>query len=166
MRQREAFELIQSWGLSKSWAELFSQLPVHRAMPTLMPKATQVAEHLERVADAATAIRCKPIEALLWLYVDDLEASHRVSQDLHDATGAYLHAMMHRREGDFWNSNQWYAAAGEHPVIAAIQVTHPAFTPVEFVDQVRQVSPYDSPELLNLQRLEWLEMMLYCKKFA
>ena len=41
----------------------------------------------------------------LWLYVDELDRSHRISQQIPDATGSFWHGIMHRREGDFGNSH-------------------------------------------------------------
>ena len=40
----------------------------------------------------------------LLLWNDDLEASHTISQQLHDDTGSYWHGIMHRREPDHSNA--------------------------------------------------------------
>lgn len=69
------------------------------------------------VRDPAMAELCR---AALWLYHDDLEESHRISQTIANASGCYWHALMHRREGDFWNSKYWFRQVGEHPMFAPL----------------------------------------------
>ena len=54
--------------------------------------------------------------ALVALWHDgrgDWEAAHRVAQDIDDADGAWVHAYLHRKEGDLSNARYWYRAAEE-----------------------------------------------------
>ena len=51
-------------------------------------------------------------EALAWLYLDELDRAHEVCQAMPDEIGAHLHAIVHRREGDFSNALYWYRRAG------------------------------------------------------
>src|SRR6266513_5943237 len=53
----------------------------------------------------------------LWLWHDWLAESHHISQSLHSNTGSFWHAIMHRREGDFSNSQYWYARCQGHAVL-------------------------------------------------
>lgn len=39
----------------------------------------------------------------------DWEASHNIAQDYSDATANWLHAVLHKIEGDVGNSHYWYA---------------------------------------------------------
>jgi hypothetical protein len=39
----------------------------------------------------------------------DWEKSHRVAQDYSDTTANWLHAVLHKIEGDVANSHYWYA---------------------------------------------------------
>ncbi len=58
--------------------------------------------------------------ALVALWHDakgDWEAAHRVAQDVEDESGAWVHAYLHRKEGDASNAVYWYRRAG-HPVPA------------------------------------------------
>src|SRR5689334_7725678 len=86
-------------------------------MPRLVgsdPKETElILEILKRPELAGRA----DLEAGLWLYVDDLDRSHKVSQSLDDATGSFWHGIMHRREGDFSNSHYWMRRAATHPLL-------------------------------------------------
>ncbi|MDX2053968.1 MAG: hypothetical protein SFV15_16315 [Polyangiaceae bacterium] len=43
----------------------------------------------------------------------DWEAAHEIAQSLPDAEGAWVHAYLHRREGDNSNAGYWYAHAGK-----------------------------------------------------
>ena len=40
------------------------------------------------------------------------ETSHNIIQDVEDKTASWIHAYLHRKEGDIWNANYWYAKAG------------------------------------------------------
>jgi hypothetical protein len=39
------------------------------------------------------------------------EAAHRIAQDIDDRTGAWIHAYLHRKEGDIGNAGYWYRRA-------------------------------------------------------
>lgn len=39
----------------------------------------------------------------------DWDASHNIAQDYSDSTANWIHAVLHKIEGDVWNSNYWYA---------------------------------------------------------
>jgi hypothetical protein len=39
--------------------------------------------------------------------------AHEVAQEIDDATGAWVHAYLHRKEGDLGNAGYWYRRAGK-----------------------------------------------------
>lgn len=43
----------------------------------------------------------------------DWEASHEIAQDIPGRTGSWIHAYLHRKEGDRWNAGYWYRSAGQ-----------------------------------------------------
>ncbi|WP_282111776.1 hypothetical protein [Maribacter stanieri] len=48
----------------------------------------------------------------------DWEASHNIAQDMHNTLGSWLHAYLHRKEGDRFNAGYWYRLAKkEYPTI-------------------------------------------------
>ena len=54
--------------------------------------------------------------ALLALWHDakgDWDTAHRVAQDIKDASGAWVHAYLHRKEGDESNAAYWYRRAAK-----------------------------------------------------
>ena len=43
----------------------------------------------------------------------DWDAAHKVAQDIDDPNGAWIHAYLHRKEGDTGNAAYWYRRAGK-----------------------------------------------------
>ena len=54
--------------------------------------------------------------ALWYLKKGDWEKSHAIAQDLHDAHGSWIHALLHLVEGDLGNARYWFAEAGRPSV--------------------------------------------------
>jgi hypothetical protein len=141
-------------------APLFEVLPLDVAMPELLPKRAASAQAVGVVKQllASEPLRNNTeAQSALWLYVDALDQSHTISQDLHTPTGSWLHGIMHRREGDFWNSHYWMRQARKHPAWADI----PGYDPDDFIDAVSATNGASPPELLALQRAEWVGLMAH-----
>lgn len=58
------------------------------------------------------------IRSLLLLWHDHLDASHTISQSIENPDGSLVHAILHRREPDYWNSQYWFRRVGHHPCFA------------------------------------------------
>ena len=43
----------------------------------------------------------------------DWDAAHKVAQDVDDESGAWVHAYLHRKEGDLGNARYWYQRANQ-----------------------------------------------------
>ena len=52
-----------------------------------------------------------PLLALWWDARGDWEKAHAVAQDVDGADGAWVHAYLHRKEGDVSNAGYWYRRA-------------------------------------------------------
>lgn len=135
----------------------------------------------QRIRDRSMAEACL---AGLWLYFDDLEASHRISQSLNHATGNYWHSIMHRREPDAWNSKYWLDRTGRHPVFPALcraarELTRDSDLPAEarFLRDRSEWDPYafvdlceaartgksaTAPLCRRVQQAEWQLLFDYC----
>ncbi len=48
----------------------------------------------------------------------DWDRAHRLAQGQKDANGAWVHAYLHRIEGDLSNAEHWYRRAGKPPSTA------------------------------------------------
>jgi len=138
-----------------------------------------------RVVDRDMAQACL---AGLWLYYDDLEESHRISQSLPGATGSYWHSLMHRREPDAWNSKYWLDRTGLHPIFPALQTVakslaqaarfppqgrflleQPRWDPYRFVDlcEAARSGQIDAEPLCRrIQLEEWRLLFDYCYRKA
>ena len=53
-----------------------------------------------------------PLQALWWSGKGDWERAHELAQSADDADGAWVHAHLHRVEGDLANAAYWYRRAG------------------------------------------------------
>ncbi|WP_343703521.1 hypothetical protein [Chitinophaga sp.] len=53
------------------------------------------------------------LEAMWWDGKGDWERSHDIAQEVHSAAGSWVHAYLHRKEGDLGNAGYWYARAGK-----------------------------------------------------
>ena len=43
----------------------------------------------------------------------DWEKAHTLAQDVDDSSGAWVHAYLHRKEGDLGNAGYWYRRANQ-----------------------------------------------------
>lgn len=119
----------------------------------------------------------------LWLYHDFLDESHRISQKLDSREGSYWHAIMHRREPDYWNSKYWFRRVGTHAIFPALLAgakallgdhqswalaslrSAGAWEPEAFVDACEHsLGRGDDGERLceKIQMLEWHLLFRFC----
>jgi hypothetical protein len=52
-------------------------------------------------------------QAMWYAAKGDWHAAHRLAQEEESATGAWVHAYLHRLEGDASNAQYWYRRAGK-----------------------------------------------------
>jgi hypothetical protein len=55
-------------------------------------------------------------DILLALWYDgknDWDGSHNIAQEIEDKNGSWVHAYLHRKEGDLSNARYWYSRAGK-----------------------------------------------------
>lgn len=43
---------------------------------------------------------------------EEWNKAHELIQDVQDKNAAWIHAYLHRKEGDVWNADYWYNKAG------------------------------------------------------
>ena len=54
-----------------------------------------------------------PLAAMWWAAKGDWDAAHKIVQDEDTADAAWVHAYLHRVEGDLGNAGYWYRRAGK-----------------------------------------------------
>lgn len=140
---------------------LFESLPLAQSMPDLSPKSgatRSLIKTLESIVALPPVASNPALQAGLWLYVDELDRSHDISQELKNPTGSYWHGIMHRREGDFSNSHYWLNRTGSHPAIPLL-VGYDAHA---FIDAAEAAYPHSPENLVRLQREEWGNLIWWC----
>jgi hypothetical protein len=50
------------------------------------------------------------------LFNDHHDEAHDLVQDLVDRDGCLIHAILHRREPDYWNASYWFRRVSAHPL--------------------------------------------------
>lgn len=61
-----------------------------------------------------------PVLALWWDAKGDWDRAHEAAQAGDDADSAWVHAYLHRKEGDLANAGYWYRRAGRPPARGAL----------------------------------------------
>lgn len=56
------------------------------------------------------------LKAIALLYHDHHDQSHDLVQDGSDENTALIHAILHRREPDYWNAKYWFRRVPDHPI--------------------------------------------------
>jgi hypothetical protein len=122
----------------------------------------------------------------LWLWNDFLDESHTISQDLAGPEGSYWHAIMHRREPDYWNSKYWFRRVGNHAIFPALAdaargladsapqpasflTDHLSWDPFAFVDLCEKAAQAGGElEMVcrRIQKVEWELLFDHCARQA
>jgi hypothetical protein len=62
------------------------------------------------------------LQALWWAGKDDWDKAHRLVREAGGADAAWVHAYLHRVEGDLPNARYWYRQARREPATEAFNV--------------------------------------------
>jgi hypothetical protein len=54
-----------------------------------------------------------PLKALWFDAKGDWDTAHSIAQGIYTADGSWVHAYLHRKEGDIGNASYWYQKAGK-----------------------------------------------------
>ncbi|VDB88576.1 unnamed protein product [Peniophora sp. CBMAI 1063] len=130
-------------------------LAPNRPAPPLRPKrpySTELKDNINSLRDPA------PIRAALHLANDDVDSAHDTAQsDQGTSTSDYVHAQLHRREGDYWNSKWWLGTGMKqsHPILDQM---HGGFKEGKvFVDRCEGVGKGKSSDG-ELEKKQWEEI--------
>lgn len=139
--------------------DLFEVVPFELSMPNLVVRAPNY-ELLPVAGKVVEKLAGKPtLQAAIWLYAEDLDGSHKISQTIMSEEGSFLHGMMHRREGDFSNAKYWFSNAGSLPRQLGLD-------PFSLTDEVARHPRGNPIQLVEAQRREWLTVFVRCARQA
>lgn len=62
-----------------------------------------------------------PLAALWWAAKGEWDKAHAIAQDDDSADAAWVHAYLHRVEGDLGNARYWYARARRAPAVGPLE---------------------------------------------
>ena len=69
---------------------------------------------IESLAVADPPAGLSPYLLSLWYDAKgDWTKAHDIIQDEENKNGSWIHAYLHRKEGDIWNADYWYRKAGK-----------------------------------------------------
>ena len=140
--------------IAEACKPLFDALPLERAMSTLTAQPPTNLNLVESVLSHTSMSGKTSLAIGIRMYVDDIHGAHALCQDVNTTSVSYWHAIMHRREPDYSNSRYWHRLAAGHPLLTQ--------SPNGIVPQVEAANGKESPELLKLQRQEWLNLFEHC----
>jgi hypothetical protein len=85
------------------------------------------AEFQRSLSKPAPPPACSPaLQALWWAIKDDWNAAHEIVMKHDDADCAWVHAHLHRAEGDASNARYWYRQAGKPAAAGAFDAERDA----------------------------------------
>jgi hypothetical protein len=74
-----------------------------------------------RAGDGPPDALSQALCALWWDAKGDWQKAHQCAQAQDDAIGAWVHAYLHRKEGDLNNAGGWYRRAGKAPATGPLE---------------------------------------------
>ncbi len=80
------------------------------------PREGVMTEAAVRAAVSRSGPASPELLALILLWHDHHEPAHQLVQSLENADASYVHAILHRREPDYWNSKYWFRRVGRHAI--------------------------------------------------
>jgi hypothetical protein len=71
-------------------------------------------EFIESLSGTQLPENLSPTLSALWYDgKENWNMSHEIAQEIHDSSGSWIHAYLHRKEGDISNARYWYSMAGK-----------------------------------------------------
>jgi hypothetical protein len=70
-------------------------------------------DYLSSLEQSNAPVDCSPYLTALWHdHRGDWARAHEIVQEIADPSAAWVHAYLHRKEGDLSNAKYWYSQAG------------------------------------------------------
>ncbi|TMM56898.1 hypothetical protein FEE95_10395 [Maribacter algarum] len=65
-----------------------------------------------------------PLKALWYDAKGDWDTAHKIVDGMNNTTAKWIHAYLHRKEGDDWNAGYWYRQAGKKIPKSSLEEEH------------------------------------------
>jgi hypothetical protein len=79
-------------------------------------------EYIASLSNVQPPANLAPILLSLWWDgKGNWQNAHEIAQEIHDIHGSWIHAYLHRKEGDMGNADYWYHRAGRERPSKSIQ---------------------------------------------
>ena len=76
----------------------------------------QYADFIRLTKESEPTIILTGVQLAIWYAVkDNWDMAHNIVQDIHSETASWIHAYLHRVEGDIANAHYWYNRANKEP---------------------------------------------------
>jgi hypothetical protein len=82
-----------------------------------------------------------PLAALWWAGKGDWDKAHAIVQDESGADAAWVHAYLHRVEGDLGNAGYWYRLARKPVATAPLESEWDEIVSVLLADRQNEIDP-------------------------
>ncbi|HLO99729.1 MAG TPA: hypothetical protein VK171_14140 [Fimbriimonas sp.] len=93
-------------------------------------------------------------QALQFIAYDDLKSAHDLVEEKSGDLAAYIHGVIHRREGDFFNANYWFQRAEPLPGLLGIRP-----------DELTKLAQENAQDNLGAFRDEWNKLVELAKSY-
>lgn len=104
-----SYDSIDTW--LNQWTPTLPWRPV---------KSPRDAKDLEALLRAESVGLQSLQAAMLWIRIGDIDRSHSIVQEDSSSLGSYLHGIVHRIEGDYWNSNYWMQRVRDSGLVSSV----------------------------------------------
>ena len=123
--------------------KVLGKLSVPRVSFSYPETQPDLIEELLRVSDLILANDRGPhvdcVRSLLLLQAGEFERSHSIVQAMSGSDPGYIHGMVHRVEGDFWNAKYWFRRSKTHPAFLGTQID--PFRITDLVEEAKGKTP-------------------------
>lgn len=70
--------------------------------------------------------------ALWYILKDNWDMAHNITQDIQSETASWIHAYLHRKEGDIGNAHYWYRRGNKKPYTGSLKAELDVIIRTEF----------------------------------
>lgn len=152
-------------------------LPLHAVTASDMP--CNDGKHVQQLIADASLPGNSLLVAMIWLRIGVIDPPHAIVQVSETPIASYLHGVVHRLEGDYWNSKYWFKQTqGDRQLetlfnairrrlqeeslwqsATDLKIVRERFEPCEFVSACQQLRQQAAIQenVVILERIGWVE---------